>query len=53
MAFSARKPVRGSGKYPVWAKGITQDMDILQREIEWNHRLLARGQRLAKARANQ
>lgn len=53
MAFSARKPVKGSGKYPAWAKGITQDMDILQREIEYNLMLLAKGQRLARLRANQ
>lgn len=45
MAFSVRKPVKGSGRYPVWAKGITQDMDVLQREIERNLMLLARGRR--------
>lgn len=53
MAFSVRKPVKGSGKYPVWAKGITQDMDVWQREIEWNLKLFERGQRLARLRANQ
>lgn len=53
MAFSARKPVKGSGRYPVWAKGITQDMDILQREIEYNLMLWEKGRRLFLATVKQ
>lgn len=45
MAFTVRKPVKGSGKYPVWAQGITQDMDLLQREILYTLKLLERGRK--------
>jgi hypothetical protein len=45
MAFTVRKPAKGSGNHPVWAQGITQDMDLLQREILYTLRLLEQGRR--------
>lgn len=43
--LSVRKPVKGSGRYPVWAQGITDDMDLLHREMAYTRMLFERGRR--------